>query len=49
MPMVDNSGEIDIKNGRHPVIEKMLSSGSFVPNDTYMNKESDRLRNYHRT
>lgn len=43
MPIVDNSGEIDIKEGRHPVIEKMLPSGSFVQNDTYMGKESDRL------
>lgn len=43
MPIVDNSGEIDIKEGRHPVIEKMISAGSFVPNDTYMNKGSDRL------
>ena len=43
MPIVDNSGEINIKEGRHPVIEKMLPSGSFIENDTYLNKESDRL------
>ena len=43
MPIVDNSGEIDIRDGRHPVIEKMLPSGSFIENDTYLNKESDRL------
>ncbi len=43
MPIVDNSGEINIKDGRHPVIEKILPSGSFVQNDTYMNKEDDRL------
>ena len=43
MPIVDNSGEIDIRGGRHPVIEKMLPSGSFIENDTYLNKESDRL------
>jgi len=42
-PIVDNSGELDIKNGRHPVIEKMIDSGSFVANDTYLNKEEDRL------
>ena len=42
-PTVDNSGEIDIKEGRHPVIEKMIPSGSFVSNDTYLNKETDRL------
>ncbi len=42
-PIVDNSGEIDIKEGRHPVIEKMIDSGTFVSNDTYLNKEEDRL------
>ena len=42
-PVVDNSGDIDIKEGRHPVIEKMIDSGTFVANDTYLNKESDRL------
>ncbi|MBR6034045.1 MAG: DNA mismatch repair protein MutS [Clostridia bacterium] len=43
MPEVNNSGEIDIRDGRHPVIEKMLPSGSFVQNDSYLNKDSDRL------
>ena len=42
-PIVNNDGEIDIKNGRHPVIEKMIDSGSFVANDTYLNKDTDRL------
>ena len=42
-PIVDNSGVIDIKDGRHPVIEKMLPSGSFVQNDTYLDKEDSRL------
>ena len=42
-PIVDNSGEIDIKEGRHPVIEKMIDSGTFVANDTYLNKNTDRL------
>ena len=42
-PIVDNSGVIDIKDGRHPVIEKMLSSGSFVQNDTYLNELDSRL------
>ncbi len=43
MPVVDNSGIIEIKDGRHPVIEKMLPSGSFIANDTYMNKDENRL------
>ena len=42
-PTVDNSGIINIKDGRHPVIEKMLPSGSFVSNDTYLDKSSNRL------
>ena len=42
-PIVNNEGEIDIKEGRHPVIEKMIDSGSFVANDTYLNGEADRL------
>ena len=43
MPIVDESGEMDIKEGRHPVIEKMIGSGNFVPNDTYLDKNGDRL------
>ena len=39
MPQVDHSGTIDIKNGRHPVIEKMLGAGAFVENDTYLDKD----------
>ena len=42
-PDVDDSGILDIKGGRHPVIEKMIDSGSFVDNDTYLNKEDERL------
>ena len=43
MPQVDNSGIIDIKEGRHPVIEKMLGAGEFVENDTYLDKDENRL------
>lgn len=42
-PIVDEEGIIEIKDGRHPVIEKMLPSGSFVQNDTYLNKDEERL------
>ena len=42
-PSVNKSGIIDIKEGRHPVIEKMLGAGQFVPNDTYMDKNQNRL------
>ena len=43
MPIVDESGEIDIKEGRHPVIEKMLPKNEFVANDTYLNNNEDRF------
>ncbi len=42
-PNVNNFGVIDIKNGRHPVIEKILGTGSFVENDTHLDKEENRL------
>ena len=42
-PQVVDDGEIYIKDGRHPVIEKMISSGSFVQNDTYLNNTTNRL------
>lgn len=43
MPEVTSTGVIDIKNGRHPVIEKILGPGSFVENDTYLDKQDSRL------
>lgn len=42
-PEINKEGIIDIKEGRHPVIEKMLSSGEFIQNDTYLDTESNRL------
>ena len=42
-PEVDDSGVLDIKDGRHPVIEKILPSGSFVQNDTYLDESENRL------
>ena len=43
MPEVNSSGTIDIQNGRHPVIEKILGAGSFVENDTFLDKNENRL------
>ncbi len=43
MPEVNSSGVLDIKNGRHPVIEKILGPGSFVENDTYLDKQDNRM------
>ncbi|MEG1834782.1 MAG: DNA mismatch repair protein MutS [Oscillospiraceae bacterium] len=41
-PEVNNSNIIEIKDGRHPVIEKMLGGSPFVPNDTYLDCELSR-------
>lgn len=41
-PIVDNSDIIEIKNGRHPVVEKYLTNNSFIPNDVYLDK-NERL------
>ncbi len=42
-PTVDDSGIIDIQDGRHPVVERMLTDSLFVPNDTRMDTGADRL------
>lgn len=42
-PEVNSSGTISIAGGRHPVIEKILPSGSFIENDTYLDKQNERL------
>ena len=42
-PAVDDSGVIDIREGRHPVVERMLKDSLFVPNDTRMDGGDDRL------
>ena len=42
-PEVDLSTEIYIKDGRHPVVEKFVTDSYFVPNDTTLNTETDRV------
>ena len=42
-PEVDLSGELSIKDGRHPVVEQVLKSSLFVPNDTRLDAESNRV------
>jgi DNA mismatch repair protein MutS len=41
-PVLHDGDEIEIKNGRHPVVEAALGS-SFIPNDVLMNNSTDRL------
>jgi len=40
-PKINDKGIIDIKEGRHPVVEVMLDSKSFVPNDSYLDNDSN--------
>ncbi|MFR5405543.1 MAG: MutS-related protein [Oscillibacter sp.] len=42
-PTVDESGAIEIHDGRHPVVEQMLRDSLFVPNDTFMGEKEDRV------
>ena len=42
-PTVDESGVIEIHDGRHPVVERMLKDSLFVPNDTFMGEKEDRV------
>lgn len=42
-PTLNTDGIIDIKGGRHPVVEKMLKHDSFVENDTYLNNAESRI------
>ena len=42
-PTVDVSDIIDIKNGRHPVVEKFVSDSYFVPNDAYLDTKDNCL------
>ena len=41
-PSVDDGGVIEIHDGRHPVVERVLKDALFVPNDTYMGEREDR-------
>ena len=42
-PMIDESGEIEIDVGRHPVIEASLRDHSFIPNDTHLNEKENLI------
>lgn len=42
-PEIAIDGVIDIKDGRHPVVELMLSDEMYVPNDTYLDMNSNRM------
>jgi len=42
-PRVNNGVLIDIKGGRHPVVERMNPDGGFVPNDTLLDRNGNRF------
>tara|TARA_B100001063_G_C16765324_1_gene558277 strand:- start:136 stop:2748 length:2613 start_codon:yes stop_codon:yes gene_type:complete len=43
-PQIDDSFELDIKEGRHPVIEKQLPLGeAYIANDVYLDRESQQI------
>lgn len=42
-PELNNRNEISIKDGRHPVVEKLLQREIFVPNDTMMDAQTQRV------
>lgn len=42
-PKVNESGIIDIKNGRHPVVEQMITNNLFIDNDTYLDNHNNRI------
>ncbi len=42
-PDLDESGVIEIREGRHPVVEKVLKDALFIPNDTFMGEKEDRV------
>ena len=42
-PKINENGVIDIKNGRHPVVEKMLDGSGFVANNTYLDDKDNRI------
>ena len=42
-PVVNSRGIIDIKGGRHPVVEKMMNNDMFISNDTYLDNGARRI------
>lgn len=42
-PTINDTGDIHIVEGRHPVVEKVINKGEFVANDTTLNREDNQL------
>ena len=42
-PKLNEKGVIDIQDGRHPVVERMIPNDMFISNDTYLNDRKNRI------
>ncbi len=42
-PEINDNGIIDIKDGRHPVVELVAGDDSFIPNDTFLDNQGNRI------
>ncbi len=42
-PVINEEGRVHIKNGRHPVVEKMITNDMFIANDTYLDNDRHRI------
>ncbi len=42
-PTLNHTGEVSVKEGRHPVIEKMIEHDMFIANDTYLDEDTHRV------
>ncbi len=42
-PAINEKGSIDIKNGRHPVVEQMIEGGMFIANDTHLDNKKNAI------
>ena len=42
-PKINENGVIDIKEGRHPVVEQMIEHDMFIANDTYLDNQKKRI------
>ena len=43
-PLIDTSGVLDIRDGRHPVVEELVPRGTFVPNDATLDSDSTQIQ-----
>ena len=42
-PEINDKGQINIKEGRHPVVEKMIPDNQFIPNDTVLDNKKNNI------